>query len=138
MRTALGVLAGLLVVAVSAPAHAQLLHHFDLDEESGLVASDRNCGGGGALLGFENDDDAQWVEGQFGGALDLGADLSLDNRVAVDLQATDGGEAGFTVAMWINPGEQINNLGEFQLLATPGDTVGFTIMNNTFGGVVRQ
>jgi hypothetical protein len=41
---------------------------------------------------------------------------------------------GFTIAMWVNPGEAINNPGEYQLVYTPGDAIGFTIMNNTFDG----
>ncbi len=129
MRSFVPALTLVCLISGGATAHAQLLHHLTFDETTGLVASDRGCRGNGTLVGFDNDDDAQWVEGQFGGALDLGSDEFLDNRVTLNLDATNGGEAGFTVAMWIKPGEQIGVPGEYQLLSTPGDVVGFTIMN---------
>ena len=124
-RSILTVVVGL---SFSASLHADLLHHWTLDESSGLIAADRNCAGNGDLVGFELADDAQWTDGNHEGGLDLGVDGSFDNRVVADLSATNG-TTEFTIAMWIQPGEVILNTGEYQLLATPADTVGFTIMN---------
>ena len=115
-----------LFFSVSRVGHAQPAHHWDLDSSSGLLAPDRAGCGTGKLLGFENADDSQWVAGQRNGALDLGIDGSLDNRVEVSLSPIGTG-AGFTVACWINPGEQIVNPGEYQILSTPGDVVGFKL-----------
>ncbi|MEM7231619.1 MAG: LamG domain-containing protein [Planctomycetota bacterium] len=122
-----GIAATAMVFLAMSHAAAQPVHHWPLDDASGLRTSDRSCGQG-QLLGFELDDDTQWVDGEINGGLDLGVDGTFDNRVLVDSQAIGAGN-GFTVAMWIHPGENINNLGEYQLLATPGDAVGFTIMN---------
>ncbi len=112
-----------------------LVHHWAMDEESGLLARDTGMARTGDLIGFENNDDSQWVQGICDQALDLGADDTINNYVEVEISAVDTFvDGGFTIAMWLKPGEQILNTGEFQLLSTPGDTVGFTIMNNTFDG----
>ena len=126
-RTCAWALLTLSATMLAVPAWGQV-HHWTFDETSGLVAADRACGAG-ELAGFDNGDDSQWVDGAVNGGLDLGADGFLDNRVLVALDAIGAAGAGFTVSMWINPGEQIRTLGEYQLLATPGDVVGFTIMN---------
>ncbi len=107
-----------------------LIHHFKLDETSGQTALDCVSGAVGALLNF-GDDDAHWTDGQIDGGLDFGADRSINNAVEFPIQGVMATETGgYTIAMWINPGEQINNMGEWQLLMTPGDQIGFTIMNS--------
>ncbi len=124
-------------IVAGGPAVADIVHHWALDETSGLTTTDRTCNSTGDLVNFENLDDGQWVDGVHHGALDLGADGFVDNFVAVDLEAIDASvTSGFTVCMWVNPGEQILTTGEYQLLRTPGDAVGFTIMN--FDGEARH
>ena len=116
-----------------------LLHHYKLDETSGLVALDSASGANATLFNFEWADDAQWVPGKTGGALDLGADDTTNNYARMEIPEFDSFDTGgFTVAMWINPGSQILTPAEYQLLSTPGDAVGFTIMNTNRGGRVHD
>lgn len=126
----------LATLLVTGSVSGQLIHHWDLDDEQGLEAVDRAaCGSTGALVGFDNLDDLHWVEGIYGSGLDLGSDGIFDNRVQQNLSPAGTGDGGFTVTMWINPGDAILNAGEYQLLATPGDVVGFTIMNYVNGPI---
>ncbi len=116
-----------------------LVHHFKLDERAGSIAIDLAGGAIGTLRGFVNENDAQWVQGAVGGALDLGADESTDNAVEFPIQAVNALDTGgFTIALWVNPGVAVTNPGEYQLVNTPGDAIGFTIMNNTFEGILQE
>ena len=122
--------AAVFLLTLAAPLPAELIHHWDLDESSGLAAGERNCNGDGELLGFDNLDDSHWVDGVANGGLDLGADGLFDNRVGASFDAMDSTNGGFTICLWVNPGEQILTPGEYQLVATPGDQIGFTIKSN--------
>ena len=120
-----------------ATTRAGLVHHWRLDEQGGLQAADAAGEAHGTLYGFESNDDAQWVEGSFNGGLDLGADFTLNNYVAANVEAMDASvTGGFTICMWIHPGDVLANGGEYQLVSTPGDAVGFTIMNAVMDGSV--
>ena len=127
--------ASCLICLLPSAAVADLVHHFRLDESGGLTALDSVRGRSGVLLNFENNDDTQWVAGQFDGALDFGADATANNTVQIELSGVSAAATGgFTVAMWVNPGEGIATTGEWQLLATPGDVIGFSIINATVEG----
>ncbi len=128
--------AALLVANVT---FAQIVNHWDLDHDTGLEAVDRiSCGAAGSLVGFDNLDDAHWVEGIYGNGLDLGSDGIFGNRINTTMNAVGNEGNGFTVMMWINPGDAIFTAGEYQLLGTPGDVVGFTIMNFNNGEVAHD
>ena len=111
-----------------APVRAQLRHHWPLDEKSGMAAADVAAGATGSLDGFGNGEDSHWVDGQISGALDLGAGTTLRNNVTVELPALSAAvSGGFTIMMWMRPGDIVGRAGEYQLFMSPGDVVGFTI-----------
>jgi hypothetical protein len=118
---------------------AEPRHHWPLDETSGLVAADVASGSDAALVNFNNNDDSHWVDGEVGGALSLGTGSTLGNHLAVDLPAMSAAATGgFTIMMWIKPGDIVGRPGEYQLFTSPGDGIGFTIYNDTFQGRVHN
>jgi hypothetical protein len=131
-------IASLVAAFLGSPLRAELRHHWTLDESEGLVAADSASGADGDLVNFELDDDAQWVEGEFNGAVDLATDGTFDNYITASVPALNGSADGFTMMMWLRPASVILNPGEYQLISTPGDAIGFTIMNNTFDGVLHD
>jgi hypothetical protein len=119
---------GLVLLSTKAPA--QIRHHWLLDEAEGLVAADSFGGSDAALVNFEQNDDSQWVEGEFGNALNLGADATVNNHLEASVPAMSAAvTGGFTIALWVKPGFAILNPGEYQLFQATNDWVGFTIMN---------
>ena len=118
-------------------AFADVRHHWSLDEIEGLSATDQASGADGALVNFEENDDSQWISAQFDGGLDLGAGATADNYFSATVSAMSAAATGgFTIMMWIQPGDLILNPGEYQLVSTPGDVVGFTIYNNVVEGTL--
>jgi len=96
MRGKLIVLAVLALVALQiGVARADLVGHWKLDEGSGTVAADATGNGhDGTLNG-----DPQWVDGYFGGALDLdGQGDEVEVPYSPDLNPEDS----FSISAWAN------------------------------------
>ena len=83
-----------LVLVLTSDAKAELIGWWTFDEGSGNTAFD--------LSGYGNDGilqgDPQWVDGIFGGAIDLDGD---DDYIAIDSIADDLTDNNFTVSSWI-------------------------------------
>ena len=83
-----------LSLVLTSTAKADLIGHWTFDEGAGNIAFDSSdYGNDGTLEG-----NPQWVEGIFGGALDLDGN---DDYVAIDGIADDLTDNNFTVTAWI-------------------------------------
>ncbi|MHC4074411.1 MAG: LamG domain-containing protein, partial [Planctomycetota bacterium] len=85
-----------LSLVLTGPVKAELIGWWTFDEGSGDTAFDMSGFGNDGTFGPEGD--PQWVEGIFGGAVELDGN---DDYVAIDGIADDLTENNFTVTAWI-------------------------------------
>ena len=135
LKSSLLIVVGAMLILGSSLARGDiergLLHHWKMDETSGLIAVDSIGGNNAALVNF-SPSEPRWSPGKLSGALDFGDASNVDNYAITSLPIVS---SNYTIAFWLNAGS-VNPDAPSNLnprLVTPTDGYnGWVLLNNEY------